>query len=277
MILTVLSIELDLNSVNVHGVNVSEHLLTKTIYTSIAYRGLRRIKMSNTKNNGHDIDTILKRIMTDKHTILSHKNDKMITSSIDGRYFLSWSITPVDTCPGADKCKSGCFGLTGHYATPSVKMNLADNYTLSQSDLFVDIMTNEIRRYMYVKNLFIRVHAVGDFYDMDYLKKWVAIANNNPSVTFYAYTKSVMLFKEYGQLPDNMIVIYSYGGKYDNLINPDKDKIAVVFPTLESIPSGYVDCGDDDYNAIINQKTALVYHSNKKYENTNWSKVLVPQ
>ena len=227
--------------------------------------------------NGHDIDTIVYRIMRNKHTLLSNINDKMASSSINGRYFLSWSITPVVTCPGADKCRSGCFGLAGRYNSPSVKMNLADNYTLSQSDLFVDIMTNEIRRYMYVKDLFIRIHAVGDFYSMDYLKKWIAIANNNPSVTFYAYTKSVMLFKEYGQLPDNMVIIYSYGGKYDYLIDPDKDKIAVVFPTLESIPSGYVDCGDDDYNAIVNQKTALVYHANKKYERTNWMDVLLHQ
>jgi len=36
----------------------------------------------------------------------------------------------------------------------------------------------------------VRVHASGEFYSAEYVRKWIIIANLNPNITFFAYTRS---------------------------------------------------------------------------------------
>lgn len=50
----------------------------------------------------------------------------------------------------------------------------------------------------------VRVHESGDFFSQDYLDQWVVIAELNPAVTFYAYTKSFKLY--FNHRPKNFIV-----------------------------------------------------------------------
>ena len=104
----------------------------------------------------------------------------------------------------------------------------------------------------------IRIHSSGDFYNYDYILKWLSIADSLPHVTFYAYTKSVRLFKKLKSIPKNFIVIYSYGGKDDHLIKKS-DRHAKVFDDF--IPEEYSYANDNDHIALAkNKKIGLLKH-----------------
>ncbi len=72
----------------------------------------------------------------------------------------------------------------------------------------------------------IRIHESGDFYSQEYFNKWRTIANTCPDVTFYAFTKAFEL--DFSKAPENLVIIQSYGSKYDEKINPFKNTSRVV-------------------------------------------------
>jgi hypothetical protein len=138
---------------------------------------------------------------------------------------------------------------------------------LSLQEDFVDLITEELRKKKY-RNKFVRVHDGGDFYDADYLLKWLEIAERFPDITFYSYTKQVSMLKKYmthgivhwgpqGRVvipfPDNYKIIFSLGGREDHLIDKEVDRHSDVFPTVESLESaGYFQLGSDDKDAVLN-------------------------
>lgn len=179
------------------------------------------------------------------------------------------------TCPNAAACIVGCYAKSGAYLFSNVAKVFEQRLKLSQSANFVSIMNAEIKRRNVEQ---VRIHDSGDFYSVEYLHKWIEIMQANPQTNFYSYTKMVTLLKDYasrGVLPDNFIVIYSYGGTEDKLISREIDRHSWVFSSLEALQAaGYADAHEDDSVALgSNPKIGLVYHGNKSYENTNWSKV----
>lgn len=71
------------------------------------------------------------------------------------------------------------------------------NLVKSLQDDFVKVMCDEIRQLQpREKQLYIRIHASGDFYSSEYLRKWFEIAlrtkvQNKKDYVFVAYTKSL--------------------------------------------------------------------------------------
>jgi len=61
------------------------------------------------------------------------------------------------------------------------------NYQFSTTSQFSGWMTGELVRNS-VRVL--RVHVAGDFYDVDYTRKWLEIVRHSGRVTFFAYTRS---------------------------------------------------------------------------------------
>lgn len=188
----------------------------------------------------------------------------------------TFSIKPVITCPGAAECKKICYGLTGNYRCPSVKNAIDEKYALSMSDAFIPVIDWELKRIL-VKNpdkpIFVRIHDVGDFYSAEYVEKWFKIMVLNPKIKFYAYTKSIHLFKVYQTMPDNFRLIYSMHGLYDFLIDTDIDAHARVFESVDELTaSGYTDCSDDDLLIYTTDKIGLVYHGTKKFKKTGFNK-----
>ena len=114
----------------------------------------------------------------------------------------------------------------------------------------------------------LRLHDSGDFYSINYLNKWIQIANDNKEVIFYAYTKSIPFFKRTKEmdtnflLPKNLKIIFSEGSKKDNLINTNKDRHSRIFKDIKSLLSaGYINASDNDLNAITdNKKVGLLLH-----------------
>jgi len=185
------------------------------------------------------------------------------------------SASGFSTCPNAAACAKGCYATMGAYRFSNVAKVFENRLKLAQSPNFGRIIDAEIKRRK-VKRL--RIHDSGDFFSREYLERWLVIMRANPDTEFYAYTKMVSMFKEYaadGLIPSNFVVIYSYGGTEDKLIDKAVDRHSWVFSSLEALErAGYAAANIDDSVALgANPKVGLVYHGTKSLENTDWGKV----
>lgn len=204
-------------------------------------------------------------------------NEKMKKSSDADRIVVAWGIPASEkTCPNAGACKNGCYAKGGRYMFANVRNKLNERLELAESEHFIHIIDDEInhlKKKHAGKQLYVRIHDTGDFYNELYTMKWLAIARMNPDVKFYAYTKMVVMFKQYeyfGRIPDNFRIIFSYGGIQDEYIPSDKPH-ARIFKTIEELTSaGYVDCSKNDLLVYTTDKIGLVYHGVKKWENTGF-------
>ena len=196
-------------------------------------------------------------------------------------HIVTFSLPAVVTCHGADKCLKAGYCHAGNYNFKSNKDKFAMNYQASQRADFTDRINAELSE-KWTFTQYVRIHPTGDFYSMDYFKKWVTIANDNPHVVFYAYTKSIDIVKAYkdvDELPANLIITYSYGSKFDAMINPNVDYHAVVIGPNDNIPAGYVDGSTDDILMCKgHKKIALRYHHPYiKWEDSGFSEIVNPQ
>ena len=168
-------------------------------------------------------------------------------------------------CPFADDCVEYCYADKGTYLYPNVQNKYNNNYEITKQDNFIELIQNEINK----KNpSHIRLHSSGDFYNIDYLLKWLVIADNNPDVIFYCYTKSIPFFKNRNIRSilsnlNNFIYTFSTGSKKDNLININFDRHAKIFNNeFDLLKDGYINASKNDLIAINpdNKKIGLIYH-----------------
>ena len=123
----------------------------------------------------------------------------------------------VDTCPGAGACKTFCYAMKGSYVMfKAVSMGLARmlNFLLNDPTGFASQLNAEIaaaKSKMAKKNakVVVRWHDAGDFFSAEYLDMAYGVANANPDVGFYAYTK--MADVATGQRPKNFNMNFSGG------------------------------------------------------------------
>lgn len=189
------------------------------------------------------------------HNFLSNKNTKLARSGI-----FSFGIPAGEYCPGKAACALGCYAMQGFFVMPSVRLGQKRRAELTKSDSFAAVMDAEIKRR---KVRILRIHDSGDFYSLAYLNKWLEVIQKNPKTKFYAYTKMIPLFLG-RPLPKNFTVIFSYGGKWDEQIDPSIHAHSRVFSSLEELKAaGYVDTTRDDTNAMKSRKVGLVYHGAK--------------
>ena len=164
------------------------------------------------------------------------------------------------TCPFAAACVKYCYAQKGNYTRfPIVQELMEKKYEISKQPNFNSLMNEEIKK---KKATHVRIHDSGDFYSVKYLQKWIQIAEFNPSIIFYAYTKSIKFFVNGLLLPDNMKIIFSEGSKTDELINAREHRHARIFKTSEELnAAGYIDASSNDLQAITdNKKVGLIFH-----------------
>lgn len=184
------------------------------------------------------------------------------------------STTGIRTCPLAGECKKGCYAQQGAYTWSNVSQAYERRLEETLAETFIDKMGEELNKKLKTaqrtgKQVVVRIHDSGDFYNRKYLNKWLMIIGSYPNVHFYAYTKMVPLFrrvKRYGLVPDNFTVIYSEGGQMDWQIDTETDRHARVFSSHEELlAAGYADATKNDLVAALgeNNKIGLVYHGAK--------------
>jgi hypothetical protein len=165
-----------------------------------------------------------------------------------------WSIPSGlrHICVGASEiCLMLCYAMQHHYRRDGVKDAMARNYKVSLRKDFVAIMLG------WVRSLFarvVRVHASGEFYSEEYVRKWIEIVKRTPQVTYYAYTRSwadpevYPALKELARLP-NFIMWWSC------------DRATGAPPVVAGVRRAYLSIADDDTPRF---KVDLVFRNNSK-------------
>ena len=146
---------------------------------------------------------------------LSHENKKLVPNSRIS--FLIWNIPAIITCPFAtDHCKEFCYARKAEKNYPDCLPSRQKHFDISRGADFVlrMIFTIEAELARPVnknKKVVFRIHESGDFYNMDYVKKWFDIINyfkDNNKIVFVAYTKSVKYFDGL-EIPENLRLLAS--------------------------------------------------------------------
>lgn len=159
-------------------------------------------------------------------------------------------------CPGANLCKSQavktdvgmrikdgpncqfrCFAAVDELLKPACRESRWKNFNLLKGKTIAEmvelIQTSLPRR---TWKHFIRLHVSGDYFSQDYFDAWLIVARLNPGTIFYGYTKSLPFWvKRINEIPKNLRLTASIGGKWDSLIETHKLRYAkVVFTEAEA-------------------------------------------
>lgn len=174
-------------------------------------------------------------------------------------------LTGKITCPFAGSCLSLCYAKKGMYRFGNVERALSKRYEATKDSNFVERISNELSKVKKDKQIYVRIHDSGDFYSPGYFQKWLEIARLNPSVRFYAYTKSHSFIRGNFELPENFDLIYSLGSTRDELINQDTERHSKIFKSMEAMENeGYTDSSYLDIVATKwiteNNKIGLLIH-----------------
>jgi hypothetical protein len=168
-----------------------------------------------------------------------------------------------NTCPNAGICGAFCYAKSGRWLFSNVKAAHLRKLEmlLNDPELWEFNMTVELHHKRYAGKM-IRIHDGGDFFSADYLQRWIRIAKEHRDKHFYSYTKEVLMVKAH-QLPKNLTIIFSLGGRQDHFIIKDIDRHAEVFPTLAQLEAaGYTDIADDDRLAALSENHRIGLVSN---------------
>lgn len=204
------------------------------------------------------------------------------------RQVWTFSLLSGHTCPYSKEC------LSKAVESPAGKLSIVDGpdtlfrcFSASQEALFRNVYNSRKANGEIVKLAaqspayaaglisdslprkagIIRIHVGGDFQTKNYFQAWLMVAHANPSVIFYAYTKSLPFWiwaKNERLIPSNFVLTASYGGHKDSLIAQHGLRYAkVVFSKAEARKLGLAIDHDDSHAADpskANESFALLLH-----------------
>jgi hypothetical protein len=182
-----------------------------------------------------------------------------------------WNLPTGSTCPFALECKVTVDRVTGKF---DIKKGQYKCYAASP-ERFPAVREHRWNNFEFVKNggipeipkecQSIRLHASGNFFNQKYFDLWVEIANNNPTIEFWAYTKSIQYWiNSIDKIPKNFILTASYGGKQDDLIERYNLKCVKVFESINLVPENLPIDYNDDWARKPKVNFALLDNSKNK-------------
>ena len=128
------------------------------------------------------------------------------------------------TCKGCcNNCKGDCYAIRTQVFRNNNIPSWATNTILATQD--IDTYFNEIQQFLDRSMVAgFRFHSMGEIPSYEYLLKMVELAQNNPMVRFYTYTKRFNWVEEYlseaKELPNNLVINISIWHKnYNNPYN----------------------------------------------------------
>jgi len=99
----------------------------------------------------------------------------------------SWSLPPLETCPGATAvCQRQCYAKKAR-RHPSAWNRWQRNFELSRSRRFIEVLPRVLRQ---LPECLLRLHVSGDFYSVPYTRSWIWAAGENPHIHLWTYTRS---------------------------------------------------------------------------------------
>ena len=198
-----------------------------------------------------------------------------------GGVLYTFSLSSGHACPFAQDCLSKaveangtvhiedgpktqfrCFSASQEVVFPNLRKQRQYNFNLLREAKTTAKMTDLIKKSLPKKATVIRIHVGGDMFNQNYFNAWRDVAKDNPTVTFYAYTKSLPYWvNQLGKIPTNFKLNASKGGRHDNLIEKHNLKYAeVVYTEQEAVDKG-LDIDHDDSHAFLKDESfALIIH-----------------
>lgn len=139
--------------------------------------------------------------------IIPNGNGKLVDyddpkTGIKYRY-AQFNTRAILDCPFRSKgCESVCYATKGNHQYPSVQDSRSRSRSESTRSDLADALDYTVRYYMTLKRykgnvMIIRIHESGDFYSVQYLRKWVSAwekLSDRDDVESVLYTKSFPFF-----------------------------------------------------------------------------------
>ncbi|MFW9952381.1 MAG: hypothetical protein ACFFKA_19860, partial [Candidatus Thorarchaeota archaeon] len=177
------------------------------------------------------------------------KNKKYYTGVV-----YEWNLPTGSSCPFALECKVTVDRITGKF---DIKKGQYRCYA-SSPERFPAVRQHRWRNFDLIKGggipiipddcKAIRIHASGDFFNQKYFDMWVKLAQENPQIEMWAYTKSLQYWvNRLGEIPKNFILTASYGGRQDDLIEKHNLKNVIVYPSIDLVPKERPIDNNDDW------------------------------
>lgn len=188
------------------------------------------------------------------------KNKKYYTGEV-----YEWNLPTGTTCPFAKECKVSVDRTTGKF---SIEKGYFRCYAAS-SERFPAVREHRWKNYEYVKSggvpvlppdcKNVRIHASGDFFSQAYFDMWVKIATENPTINFWAFTKSINYWiVSIDKIPSILTLTASYGGHQDSFIEQFGLRSCKVYKSINDVPQGVPIDTNDDYARKPNITFALL-------------------
>lgn len=193
-------------------------------------------------DNGEDLWDLddLARQITRRPTTLLDTNAKMSKSATEGEIVYDLTLpalkgivvdeangdfVEITTCPQAGECQLFCYARKGGYIMfPESSMSAARalNFLVNDPEGYTALINKEIQQIKgkiakvqkktgSTVQLVVRWHDAGDFFSKEYLDLAYGVAESNPDVKFYAYTK--VADAATGAHPANFLMNFSSGAK----------------------------------------------------------------
>jgi phosphodiesterase/alkaline phosphatase D-like protein len=163
------------------------------------------------------------------------KNTKYYTGTV-----YEFNLPTGTTCPFAQECKVIVDRVTGKFNVshgafrcyaasaerfPGVREHRWHNYEATRQGLLPELPAGAKH---------VRIHMSGDFYSQAYFDLWLDYARKHPDIKFWAFTKSLPFWIErINEIPENLVLTASYGGKYDWMIKLHNLKYGIVVKNVE--------------------------------------------
>jgi len=196
----------------------------------------------------------------------------------------TWNLPSGFSCPGALQClayadrKSGkikngsaqtfkCYSATME-RYPAVREKAWMNFEAMRDKTPTEIADTLLACWP-EKATHIRIHAGGDFFSQDYFDGWLEVCRRKPDIKLWAFTKSIPFWvARFNEIPANLCLQASYGGKHDALIAEHGLKFAKVVYSVEEAESLGLPIDTDDTNAISgSQSFALLENFTQRKKN----------
>ena len=194
---------------------------------------IKAITQSDNPDDKWDLDDLAQQITKRPSKILG-TNAKMEKSRTEGEIVYDLTLpalsgivvdesngdfVEITTCPGAGECQLYCYARKGGYVMfPASSMSAAQalNFLVNDPEGYMAMVDREVKALKgktdkHGIRLVVRWHDAGDFFSKEYLDLAFKVAEANPDVKFYAYTK--MGEVAVGGKPANFIVNFSTGAK----------------------------------------------------------------
>ena len=165
-----------------------------------------------------------------------------------------WNLPTGSSCPFALECKVTVDRISGKF---DVEKGAYRCYAAS-AERFPSVREHRWKNFDLVKNggiptipkdcNAIRIHMSGDFFNQKYFDMWVQLANDNPNIEMWAYTKSLQYWvNRINDIPKNLVLTASYGGRQDELIEKHNLKNVIVYKSPILVPKERPIDNNDDW------------------------------